>query len=286
MLPTVLVYGILWTAINSLIAIGFYLIFSVAQILNLAHGMIIVGGCYAVYVLAAMVKLPLAVSVVGGILSTVLILLIIYLCFIKRLFSAPHSSMLLVTAGLAMIMEQIIILTVGPDTKFVPSMVTGSSKILGVGVSNQGLLTVCIAFSVIALLMLFLKHTKEGRAIRATSQDRDVAVMSGINIEEIYWMAVIIAGMLAGIAGVLVAPIQTLTPKAGWEMMITAFTATILGGLGGPIWGVVLAAAIVAFIELFTAFMIGPAIKEAAAFLILILTLMFKPSGLFGKRRA
>jgi branched-chain amino acid transport system permease protein len=100
-----------------------------------------------------------------------------------------------------------------------------------------------------------------------------------------YLVTIIIAGILAGVAGLLVAPIQTVTPEIGWEMMVTAFTVTILAGLGGPIWGVVIAAAIVAYAELITAFLIAPMLKEGAAFVIMILTLMFRPQGLFGKGR-
>jgi branched-chain amino acid transport system permease protein len=84
---------------------------------------------------------------------------------------------------------------------------------------------------------------------------------------------------------VLIAPIQTVTPDIGWEKMVNAFTVTILAGLGGPIWGIIVAAAIVSYAELLTAFLVAPVLKEAAAFVIMILTLMFKPSGLFGKGR-
>jgi branched-chain amino acid transport system permease protein len=152
-------------------------------------------------------------------------------------------------------------------------------------VSNQAILSVCIAFSAVAALVVFLQRTKAGRAIRAVTQDRETASLTGINAERIYYITVIITGTLAGMAGVLVAPIQTVTPEIGWEMMVTAFTVTILAGLGGPIWGILVASAIVAYGELLTAFLISPMLKEAAAFLIMILTLMFRPSGLFGKGR-
>jgi branched-subunit amino acid ABC-type transport system permease component len=100
---------------------------------------------------------------------------------------------------------------------------------LGVALSNQAILSVSVAFLTVILLIFFLRKTRIGRGIRAVSQDRDIAAISGIHAEKIYLITVTITGVLAGIAGVLVAPIQTLTPKIGWEMMLTAFTVTILG---------------------------------------------------------
>lgn len=285
MLGSIVVYGIIWTALYCLIALGFSLLFGVAGVLNLAHGMVIMIACYAVFLLVSLAKLSLGISIILGIIFTTLMLLGVYLIFVKRLLSAPHTSMLLLTAGLATLLHQAVILLVGPQTKFVPSMITGSSKLLGTVIPNQAILSVIIAFSLIGLLFLFLRNTKTGRAIRAVSQDRDTAAISGIDTEKIYWITIIITGILAGTAGILVAPLQSVTPDIGWEMMVTAFTVTILAGLGGPIWGTLVAAAIVAYAELFTAFLISPMLKQSAAFLIMILTLMFRPSGLFGKGR-
>ena len=285
MLQTVFIFGIVWTALYCLIALGFSLLFGVAQVLNLSHGMIIMSACYVTFLLVTGLNWSLGLSLIGGIIGTVLMILIIYLGFIKKLLSAPHTSMLLLTAGLANIIQQIVIITVGPHTKFVPSMVTGSTTIFSVVLSNQQVLSVFVAFALVALLVLFLQKTKMGRAIRAVTQDRNTALICGINAEEMYVVTIIISGVLAGVAGLLIAPIQTVTPEIGWEMMITAFTVTILAGLGGPIWGVVVAAAIVAYAELITAFLIAPMLKEGAAFVIMILTLMFRPSGLFGKGR-
>jgi branched-chain amino acid transport system permease protein len=285
MVQTVIIFGIIWTALYCLIALGFSLLFGVAQVLNLTHGMIIMGACYVAFLLVTSLNWALGFSLVGGILGSVLLILVIYLGFIKKLLTAPHTSMLLLTAGLANVMQQVVILTVGPDTKFVPTMITGGRTVFSVVLSNQQILSVIVAFGLVILLALFFQRTRMGRAIRAVTQDRDTAALSGINAEEMYLVTILIAGGLAGVAGILVAPIQSVTPEIGWEMMVTAFTVTILAGLGGPIWGVVVAAAVVAYAELVTAFLISPMLKEGAAFVIMILTLMFRPSGLFGKGR-
>lgn len=285
MIFTILIFGVIWTALYCLIAIGFSLLFGVAQVLNLTHGMVIMSACYVAFLLVAGLNWSLGISLIGGILGSVLLLLLIYLGFIKKLLTAPHTSMLLLTAGIANIVQQIVILTVGPDTKFVPTMIPGGTTLLSVVLSNQQILSVGVAFALVALLVLFLQKTRMGRAIRAVTQDRSTASLSGINAEEMYVVTIIIAGVLAGVAGLMVAPIQTVTPEIGWEMMVTAFTVTILAGLGGPIWGIVIAAAIVAYAELITAFLIAPMLKEGAAFVIMILTLMFRPQGLFGKGR-
>jgi branched-subunit amino acid ABC-type transport system permease component len=227
----------------------------------------------------------LGFSLIGGVLGSILLILIIYLGFIRKLLSAPHTSMLLLTAGLANIIQQVVILTIGPQNKFVPTMIPGGTTVFSVVLSNQQILSVAVAFALVVFLVLFFQKTRMGRAIRAVTQDRTTASLSGINPEQMYLVTILIAGVLAGVAGLLIAPIQTVTPEIGWEMMVTAFTVTILAGLGGPIWGVVVASAIVAYAEIITAFLIAPTIKEGAAFVIMILTLMFRPQGLFGKGR-
>lgn len=285
MLQTILIYGLVLTALYSLIASGFSLIFGVADVINLSHGMIIVFGCYVVFILVASLHWPLWCSLFAGIASCMALIWVIYLIFIRKMLSAPHTSLLLVTGGLGMVIQQIVILVVGPQTKYVPSMIKGSSNILGVVLSNQKILSVVVAFCLVLSLGLFLQRSKLGRAIRAVSQDREAAQLSGINSDRAFVATILIAGLLAGAAGILVAPLQSLIPELGWQMMITAFTVTVLAGLGGPIWGMVLAAAIVAYAEILTSFFISSELKEAASFVIMIMTLMFKPSGLFGKRR-
>lgn len=285
MVQTILIYGIILTALYCLMAIGFSLIFSVADVINLTHGMTIISACYVVFMVVTGLHWHLWIGIPIGILAAVFLILIVYMGFIRRMVSGPHTSMILLTAGLAMVIQHAIILFVGPQTKFVPEMLAGSLSILGVVVSYQQVLSVVVALVLVLALGFFLQKTKLGRAIRAVSQGRDVATMSGINPEAVFLVTVIIAGLLAGTAGVLVAPLETLVPELGWEMMVTAFTVTVLAGLGGPIWGVVVATAAVAYSELLTSFFISPELKEAAAFMIMILTLMFKPSGLFGKRR-
>lgn len=281
MLESILIYGLVWATMYALMALGFSLIFSVAKILNLTHGMLIMAACYVVYFMVTGLNLPLGLSIVAGIFIIALLGVLLYVGFMKNLKGSVNSLVLL-TSGLAMFLEQIIIISIGPDSKFVPSMVIGSVSIVGVEVSYQQVLSVVAAFLLIAALWLFLNRSKLGRAIRAVAQDRDLAAMSGINPEKIFMVTMGISGALAAMAGVLIAPLQTVTPEIGWGMMISAFTVTILGGIGS-VWGMAVAGAIVSYVELITAFAISPALKEAAAFSIMALTLIFKPSGLFGK---
>jgi len=285
MIQTIIIYGLIWTFLYSLIAVGFSLIFGVADVVNLTHGMVIMAASYVVFLLVSNIHLSLAISIFSGIAGAVLLLTVIYLVFIRRMLKAPHTSMLLLTIGIAMMLQQIIILVAGTQTRYVPSIVSGSIPIWGVVLSNQQILSVLVAFALVLLLGGFLKWGRQGRAIRAVSQDREIAAASGVSPNIIFILTVAISGTLAGIAGVLVSPIEAVTPEIGWSFMVTAFSVTVLAGLGGPIWGIVVSAAIVSYAELLTAFFIAPMLKEAAAFAILILTLMFKPSGLFGKKR-
>ena len=226
-------------------------------------------------------KFPLGLSIFIGIVAVTLLGVFLYVAFMKKLKGSVNSLVLL-TGGLAMIMEQAVIITIGPTAKFVPSMVKGSISIIGVEVSYQQIISVIAAFLLMGLLWIFLNRTKVGRAIRAVAQNRDVAAMYGINAERVFIVTMAISAALAAMAGALIAPLQAVTPEIGWSMMGSAFTVTILGGIGN-IWGMAIAGAIVAYVELLTAFAISPALKEAAVFTIMALTLIFKPSGLFGR---
>jgi len=281
MLNPILVYGIVWASMYALMALGFSLIFSVAKILNMAHGMLIMTTCYTVFAMTAYLHFPLGGSIVAAIAITVLLTVILYVCFMKRLRGSVNSLILL-TSALAMIIQEIINITIGPDNKFVPSMFKGSVSIIGVEVSHQQIASVVVAFLLINMLWLFLCRTKLGSAIRAVAQDRETAAMSGINAEKIFIVTIAISAILAAMAGILIAPLQTVTPEMGWGMMASSFAVTVLGGIGS-VWGMAIAGIIVAYAELLTAFVISPALKDAVAFVIMVLTLMIRPSGLFGK---
>lgn len=281
MIADILVFGIIWAAIYTLIALGFSMIFGVARVMNLAHGAFFMVASYTIYYLTTTLGLGLLWSALASILITALLSLVFYRVLIRPVRESL-TRVLIATLGLGMFLEQVMVITFGPDPKYVPSVIKGGSSILGVRVTYQQILTVVVAIILIGVVILFLSKTKMGRTLRAVAQDREMAALMGINAEQVYYFVMAFSASLAAAAGALVSPFLTVTPGMGWSPILVAFTIVVLGGMGS-IWGTVLGAVIVAYIEMLTSYAISPQLKEAFIFVLMGVALIFRPQGFFGK---
>jgi branched-chain amino acid transport system permease protein len=207
--------------------------------------------------------------------------LLLYRVFIFPL-RETLGRVLIVTAGIAIFLQEIAVLLYSTEPRYVPTVLPGSLEILGVRVTHQQLLTLAVAVALVALLHLFLARTRYGRELRAVAQDTEMASLMGVPVERTYLVAMGLSTGLAAAAGALVAPFLTVNPEMGWSPLLVAFTVVVLGGLGS-LWGTIAAAFIVAYAEMLTAYLISPQLREAATFTIMIGTLVFRPHGLFGK---
>jgi len=280
MVADIIVFGAIWTAIYSMIALGFSLIFGVAKIMNLSHGAFFMFACYAAYYLSSS-GLGLFWVALGAIVITIILAIVSYLGIIKPMRNSL-TQVLILTFAFAMFLEQIIVITFGPEPRYVPSMLEGGMSILGVRVTHQQVLAFVITIVLILFLWWLLSRTNMGRIIRAVSQDREMASMLGINAEKIFIFVMGLSGAFAAVAGLLVAPFLTVTPAMGWSPILAAFTIVVLGGLGN-VWGTLIGAFIVAYAEMITSYAFNPQLKEAVTFTIMILALMYRPNGLFSK---
>jgi len=212
---------------------------------------------------------------------TVILAVVAYRLLIRPM-NVSLTRILMVTMGLAMFLEQVMVHWFGPDPRYVPTAVTGGVSIAGVRVTNQQLLAIIVSIILILAMWYLLSRTKAGRIIRAVAQDREMAMMMGISEVKTYYACMALSAFMAAVAGVLVAPFLTVTPTMGWSPILAAFTIVVLGGMGS-VWGTVLGALIVSYAEVTTSYAISPQLKEAVTFSIMILALIFRPHGLFGK---
>jgi branched-chain amino acid transport system permease protein len=280
-LVDIVIFGTIWAAIYTILAIGFTLIFGVARILNLAYGAMYMVASYLIYSLVSgfgMAAVPawlLAVAVTG------LVGMAMY-----RLFIFPVRDslgrVLIVTAGIAIFLQEVAVLAYSTEPRYVPTALPGSLAIFGARVTHQQLLTLVVALVLVIGLHSFLIRTRYGRELRAVAQDTEMAALMGIPVERVYLFAIALSTGLAAAAGALVAPFLTVSPDMGWSPLLVAFTIVVLGGLGS-LWGTIVAAFVVAYAEMFTAFLISPQLRDAVTFVIMILTLVVRPHGLFGK---
>jgi branched-chain amino acid transport system permease protein len=281
MLVDIVIFGTIWGAIYTILALGFTIIFGVARVLNLAYGAMYLVASYLIYTLVTRFGLAAVPAWLLAVAATALAGMLLYRVFIFPL-RETLGRVLIVTAGIAIFLQEVAVLLYSTEPRYVPTVLPGSLEILGVRVTHQQLLTLAVAAALVALLHLFLERTRYGRELRAVAQDTEMASLMGIPVERTYLVAMGLSTGLAAAAGALVAPFLTVNPEMGWSPLLVAFTVVVLGGLGS-LWGTIAAAFIVAYAEMLTAYLISPQLRDAATFAIMIGTLVFRPHGLFGK---
>jgi branched-chain amino acid transport system permease protein len=280
-LVDIVIFGTIWGAIYTILALGFTLIFGVARILNLAYGAMYMVASYLIYSLVSGFGLSAVPAWLLAVAATSLLGMALYRVFIFPLRDSL-GRVLIVTAGIAIFLQEVAVLVYSTEPRYVPTALPGSLAILGVRVTHQQLLTLAVAAVLVFLLHAFLVRTRLGRELRAVAQDTEMAALMGIPVERTYLLAMALSTALAAAAGALVAPFLTVNPEMGWSPLLVAFTIVVVGGLGS-LWGTIAAAFIVAYAEMLTAFLISPQLRDVVTFGIMIFTLVFRPHGLFGK---
>lgn len=282
MISEILIVGAVMSGIFALLAIGFSLIFGVARIINMSHTAFYMLSAYFVYSFASLWGLNLFLSVLLSIALTVLIGMVVYKLCIHPV-REHELTVLIITVAIAIIFQQILLMTFGGHFLGVPSFVSGYTELLGVRVLNQHLLILGTVFAVLLAIWAFLTKTKLGIAIRSTAQDTEVANLMGMNVGRIYLMTMGMAVALAAIAGALVSPLFTLNPLMWIHPLIIVLAVVILGGLGS-VKGSFLAAFVLGYTQTAFVFLVPSlaSIKEAVALVILLLVLLVRPEGLFG----
>lgn len=280
----ILIYGAVTSAIYAMLAVGFTLIFGVARVLNLAHGSFYALGAYSAYVLTSVSHLPLLPAAV----LSVLLVAAFGIAFERVLVRPLRSSqiaVLMITLATSLVVEQVLFLTFGSEYRNVPSFASGKIALLGVDISGQRLLTLAVSVVALATLWLFIQRTRLGAAILAVSQDPEAAQYMGIPADRVFGIVMGISAALAALAGVLAAPFLTVQPGMGLLPMVKAFAIVIVGGLGS-IPGSILGALLLGYSETIVAYTASTSWTELVSLVAVLLTLVLRPAGLFGKRAA
>jgi branched-chain amino acid transport system permease protein len=274
--------GLLIGVYYLLIALGLSLIFSLGGIVNLAHGAFYAMGAYLAYLLSdrigfagGLVLAPVLVGLIGIVIERLLF---------RRFYRSDPILSLLLTFGLAMVAEQALRMIFGasPLPYSMPSELRGQVFIGDFIYSYYRLFMLAVAVVSVTLTWLVIYRTPFGRVVRAGVQNPEMVGALGISLEP-YMMAIATLGVgLAGLCGVLLAPIVTIHPAMGQEILTAAFVVVVIGGLGS-FWGVVAAALLVGVVRGLTSYFLPPA-SEASMYLLMMLVLLFRPRGLFGER--
>jgi len=279
-----LLNGLLFGGAYSLMAVGLTLIFGVMRIVNFAHGDMMVWGMYLAYLLAAHLGVDPYLGFVACALALFLLGVAVQRGLVERIIDAPHEMQILLMLGVALVLENAALVVFGPEPQRVPSVLGQSTIWLGpVFVDVPRLVTFVVAIVLTLLLYGFLFRTDLGKSIRAAADNPYGALVIGTDVKRVYAVAFGIGAACVGAAGALVAPFLPFQPSTGLSASVTSFTIVIIGGMGS-LAGAFFGGLLVSVAESLGAIFLAPSLKELVSFSLLIVILLFRPAGLFGKR--
>ena len=267
----------------ALIGIGLTLIFGIMNVVNFAHGEMYMLGAYFLFTFFSMLGIDFYVSMVFAIAGVMNVGFICEKLILKPIRGKPIDTVMLAMIGLSLLFQNIAMLVWSPVPESIespssmPAFVVGGLYFL-----PQRIMVICIAFLLVVLTHLLLKKTKIGKAVRATFLDIEAAALMGINSDRIYSFTFTLGAGLAGAAGALLGPVFTVHPYIGNLANLKAFAIVIIGGLGS-FTGAVAAGLLLGVTESLGAAYVSSGYQDAVGFLLLIMILIFKPTGLFGK---
>lgn len=284
MLQQIILSGLTVGAIYALIAIGFTIVFSTVRIVNFAHGEFVMAGGMIYAYLHAVHAVPVLAAVGISIAACMLLAWLVYELGLSSMDKDNHIAQVMVTLGVGITLKGLAQVFMGKDTQFPPAFSAGSPLAIGtVSIPPQ---TMWIAGSLVVLLVALyglLQYTRVGKGMMAVSINHYAATLMGISPRRSAVIAFVIAGLIGGAAGALLAPVASAHYDNGIFLGIKGFAAAILGGLGSPL-GAVFGGLILGLTESITAGYISSVYKDAVSLVLLLAILLLRPQGLIGKR--
>jgi branched-chain amino acid transport system permease protein len=295
------VIGLTTGSVYALVALGYTLVYGILQLINFAHGDVFaLSGLVASSIMIDVLNLSgdeAVVVVIGGLIATLAMTMgfgsainvsIEFLGY-RRLRSQPRLTMLISAVGMSFIVQNISLIIYDVNYRSAPDLIPSSSafSIADVSIAWNKLTVILVTIPVLLILTWLVKSTKQGKAMRATAQDQDAAAMMGINVNRTISFTFLLAGGLAGAAGVLFLLQFQMRYDTGFELGLIAFTAAVLGGIGN-LAGATLGGLIIGFIQAYneglSIWVLGSDWTRSMVFGILIAILVFRPEGLLGER--
>ena len=280
----ILIYGTINSVSLALYALGFAMVYGVSRLPNFAHGSLYVLSGFVTWGFLNSLGLNYLLSIILAMVSTGVIGALIYQFVLIRIRGMEISEIIATYAiGLA-ILEGLRWGGFKGMTYTLPPFIEGSVTIADIPVDYQRLLVVGIGGVLVVCLWLFTRYTRVGLALKGMAQDERAAMMLGIDSDLMAVVAMGFGSMLAALAAILLLPLGNIVVESGYNVLILAISVCIVGGLGSWI-GAILAAFLIGFAQILTAVYIGSHYQMVVALLAIIVTLIIKPSGLFGKQK-
>jgi branched-chain amino acid transport system permease protein len=277
----ILIQGMLLSGLYALIAMGFTLIFSVGRVLNLAYGAYLMLGGYTYFWISQSLGMPKLVGLICAAILGALFGILKYRCIVKTL-KGDHVAVEISTLILAVVFQAGVVLVFGDSSKILLPIVPGVWHVGTVSVTFNVLTAAVASWVILIGLWLFISRTHTGRAMQAVSMDLKGAAISGVNPDAMNQITWAISGMLGAVAGVFFASYTQLYPGMWVGPLIIAVAVVIVGGIGS-ILGTLIVAHIIGFMEVISTSLIAAELRGVFTMLLIILVLVIRPQGLFGR---
>ena len=282
-----LINGLSLGSVYAIIALGYTMVYGIAKMLNFAHGDVIMIGAYVALTCMTTAGLPPVASVLAAVVACTALGVLIERVAYKPLRNAASPLAVLITAiGVSYLLQNLALLIFGPNNQSFRTVVSWSGLSLAGGklnISGETIVTIIACIVIMVVLMLFIRKSKAGQAMRAVSEDKGAAQLMGINVNGTIALTFAIGSALAAIAGVLLcSAYPSLSPYTGAMPGIKAFVAAVFGGIGS-IPGAFIGGILLGVIEILARAYISSQMADAIVFAVLIIVLLVKPTGILGK---
>ncbi len=279
--------GVVTGTCYAMIGAGLSLIWGTLKMVNLAHGEYYMLGAYFLWTLLTVGNMPLIPAIIISITGVIVFAAVIHEAAIRPLLRKPgwNMSPWILTLGVQILLQNMALQIWGELYRNVPYFWNKVFKPMGLfTMSGQRIIILTCTFLVILALMYMIKRTRLGRAIIATSQDGEYAMMMGVNTKRIYFITYLISAALAAVAGILLCPVYSVNPWMGSTVQTKGLVVCILGGLGS-IEGAIIAGIFMGIVESAAVSVVGSEWRDAVAYAFLLIVLYMKPAGMFGKKK-
>ncbi len=275
--------GLAIGAVYTLIALGLTVVFGILGIAHFAHGSVAMFGGYLTFVCSERWGLHFFAAMGLAMLAGAVMGLLIERLAYRPVRDAPHINAFIIALGLTMMIEGMNLLMFGADQVVIQTPYRGVFNVGGIAIAQLRVLVILTACVLIGIIALLISRTKTGKSIRAVAQNRQAAVLMGVNVNMVSLVVFAISSALGVSAGALIGALLAIAPGVGEGLAVKGFAVLILGGLGS-IPGAIVGGVILGVSEAMAAGFISSAYKDVIAFLVMIVVLLFRPEGLLGKR--
>ena len=279
----VLVSGLTLSGMYALSAIGLSLTWGALGMLNMAHGAFLAVGSYACFTIITQLGAPLWLAIPLAVIISGLVGLLVYLLIVRQMFRHPafETNIIIATIGLAILSENTILNFFGAYPFRQPLGIEGGFRLSGIFIPYQNIAILASSVVLVVLVGILLGKTRTGRAIRATSMNKDAALLMGVPVGRVYAQVMALSGCLAAVSGIMLSTITTLSPTMVDAPMVKAFIIVAVAGLGN-VYGAFFIAIGFGLLEAIFQFTFGVRLAFPLLLLLVIVSLIWRPNGFFG----